>query len=321
VIKAKLTKVSDAKPRVLASSAMFYRHEGLQDRRAAATGKVNHVMTKEAVMNKQLTPKRHWLLTLILLLPLSAVAETIQVDPLEFDYGEVMVGSASDMPMEFTITSTGPTPLLVQNVSIVDDTDGHFTITGVTPGVTFPHTLDVDEELVVEVTFKPLTAGSTGATLRIVSDATNGDIIYIPLQGEGVVIAPTPRGLMDYLLVYYNAGVVNGTILGVGTGKRAEKRIDKFDAIIDSADAAIDASDDAGACEDLNDAYLRVDGIPKPNDYLVGPAVPTLSALIQLVMESLGCPEAYGTDRCPSWMRAYPPVGGPPSVPAACGKR
>lgn len=270
-------------------------------------------------MNKQLTPKRHWLLTLILLLPLSAVAETIQVDPLEFDYGEVMV--TSDMVMEFTITSTAPTPLTVSSVSIVYDADGYFSITDVTPGVTFPHSLDFEETLVIEVTFEPLAAGSTGASLRIVSDATNGDILYIPLLGEGVVIAPTPRGLMDYVLVYYNAGVVNGTILGVGTGKRAEKRIDKFDAIIDSADAAIDAADDAGACEALDDAYYRIDGIPRPNDYLVGPAVPTLSTLIQLVMESLGCPQAYGTDRCPSWMRAYPPVGAPPSVPAACGKR
>ena len=34
-IKANLAKASDAKPRVLASSATFVRHEGSQDRRAA----------------------------------------------------------------------------------------------------------------------------------------------------------------------------------------------------------------------------------------------------------------------------------------------
>jgi hypothetical protein len=34
-IRAKLTKVSDAKPRVLAPSATSDRYEGLQDRRAA----------------------------------------------------------------------------------------------------------------------------------------------------------------------------------------------------------------------------------------------------------------------------------------------
>jgi len=32
---ANLVKARDAMPRVLASSAMFYRHEGAQDRRAA----------------------------------------------------------------------------------------------------------------------------------------------------------------------------------------------------------------------------------------------------------------------------------------------
>lgn len=146
------------------------------------------------------------------------------------------------------------------------------------------------ESLVVEVTFDPLAAGSTGATLRVVSDATNGDILDLPLLGEGVVIAPTPRGLMDYLLVYFNSGVYNDTILGVGTGKRAEKRIDKFYALLDEADAAIDADDVAGACEALDDAYYRIDGLMRPNDYLVGPGVPTLSALIVLVMDSLGCP-------------------------------
>jgi len=247
-------------------------------------------MTKETVMNRQLIATRHWFFTLLilLLLPRPAAAETIQIDLLEFDYGEVMVGS--DMLMEFTITSTGPTPLLVMSPSIVYDAYGYFSITDVTPGVTFPHTLDVDDELVVEVTFEPLAAGSTGASLRIVSDATNGDVLYIPLQGEGVVIAPTPRGLMDYLIVYFNKGVANETILGVGTGKRAEKRIDKFIKLLDSGDEAIDAADDAGACEALDDAYLRIDGIARPTDYLVGPAVPTLATLVTLVMDSLGCP-------------------------------
>ena len=227
-------------------------------------------------------------LALLLLLPLRAGAETIQVDPLEFDYGEVMVGS--DMLMEFTLTSMGPTPLAVEDVSIVYDADGYFSITDVTPGVTFPHSLNVDEELVVEVTFDPLAAGSTSATLRVVSDATNGAVVDVPLLGEGVVIAPTPRGLMDYLLVYFNSGVYNDTILGVGTGKRAEKRIDKFYALLDEANVAIDAADDAGACEALDDAYYRIDGLMRPNDYLVGPGVPTLSALIVLVMDSLECP-------------------------------
>jgi len=224
----------------------------------------------------------------LLLLPLRAAAETIYVDPLEFDYGEVMV--TSDMVMEFTITSTAPTPLTVSSIAIVYDADGYFSITDVTPGVTFPHSLDFEETLVIEVTFEPLAAGSTGASLRVVSDATNGDVLYIPLLGEGVVIAPTPRGLMDYLLVYFNSGVANDTILGVGTGKRAEKRIDKFDALLDEADAAIDAADDAGACEALDDAYYRIDGLMRPNDYLVGPGVPTLSALIVLVMDALECP-------------------------------
>ena len=35
VTKANLAKARDAKPRVLASSATFERHEGPQDRRAA----------------------------------------------------------------------------------------------------------------------------------------------------------------------------------------------------------------------------------------------------------------------------------------------
>jgi hypothetical protein len=35
LIKANLAKARDAKPRVLASSATFFRHEGPQDRRAA----------------------------------------------------------------------------------------------------------------------------------------------------------------------------------------------------------------------------------------------------------------------------------------------
>jgi hypothetical protein len=227
-------------------------------------------------------------LALLLLLPLRAVAETIQVDPLEFDYGEVMVGS--DMPMVFTLRSMGPTPLLVQSIAIVYDAGGYFAITDVTPGVTFPHSLDFEETLVIEVTFEPLAAGSTGASLRVVSDATNGAVWDIPLQGEGVVVAPTPTGMMDYTVAFYYSGVANGTILGVGTGKRAEKRIDRFSDLIEESDDLIDAGDHAEACEVLDDAFLRIDGIARPNDYLVGPAVPTLSSLIGFVMDALDCP-------------------------------
>ena len=43
--KAILTKVSDAKPRVLASFATFYCHEGPQDRRAAEATVVTNVKT------------------------------------------------------------------------------------------------------------------------------------------------------------------------------------------------------------------------------------------------------------------------------------
>jgi hypothetical protein len=134
-------------------------------------------------------------------------------------------------------------------------------------------------------------------------------------------VPPTPTGLMDYTMTFYFDGLANGTILGVGTGRRAEKKIDKFEVLFFSADAAIDSADDAVACEELDDAYYRIDGLARPNDYLVGPAVPTLSTLIQLVMESLACPQAYEADRCPSSMRTSPPVDAPPSAAAACGKR
>ena len=267
-------------------------------------------------MKKQLIPKRHWLLTLILLLPLTAVAENIDADPLEYDYGTVIVGTSKFM--KFTIRSIGPyTPLTIYDITIVYDDNGEFLLDAVVPD----DPLEVGGEIEVMVTFTPRAEGMASASLLVDSDALNFPLLYIPLQGEGITADPTPTGMMDYLMSFFYDSVANETILGIGTGKRAEKRIDKFEVILYSADAAIDASDDAVACEELDDAYYRIDGIPRPNDYLVGPAVPTLSTLIILVMDSLGCPEAYGTDRCPSWMRAYPPVGAPPSVPAACGKR
>ena len=43
------------------------------------------------------------------------------------------------------------------------------------------------------------------------------------------------------------------------------------------------------ACQQLLDVFKRIDGQPKPPDFVTGKAVPELATMVQDLMVSLGC--------------------------------
>ena len=63
-------------------------------------------------------------LCVLLLMPFQVMAENIEIDPMEMDYGNAWVGgSVSEV---FVLESMGPTPLMISAVNITDDATGSF---------------------------------------------------------------------------------------------------------------------------------------------------------------------------------------------------
>ena len=84
--------------------------------------------------------------------------------------------------------------------------------------------------------------------------------------------------------------VAAGTLVGSGPGGSASGRLNAFQNMLNAADDHIEDGNYALACEQLQDARNRADGIHPPPDFVTGPARAEVEAMIAEVMTELGCP-------------------------------
>jgi hypothetical protein len=90
-------------------------------------------------------------------------------------------------------------------------------------------------------------------------------------------------------LAFFDASVANGTLYGNGPGKSADGRRNALRNQIETAGDLIDDSAAQEACQQLLDAYQRCDGLPRPPEFVAGPAAPTLAQMILDLMGQLEC--------------------------------
>ena len=150
------------------------------------------------------------LLTTCLLLaaPMAVYCQNIEVSPLSWDYGDVVIGETA--AMEFSISSIGPSTLqmylavLTAEEDLVAYTERDFLITD-GPALRYweeddiysAGPLDIDEGSSVnyEVTYSPTTIGLHNAYLLIMSndyDPAEDARIYVHLTGNGVDSGANP---------------------------------------------------------------------------------------------------------------------------------
>ena len=113
--------------------------------------------------------------------------------------------------------------------------------------------------------------------------------LYLDLTGFGVNAEPPPTTLMSQLIDQFEAWVAEGWIVGFGPGNSAEGRLGAFSNMLSAADDLIVASDIVLACEHLETASLRCDGVDRPPEFIDGTEKANLSAMISNVMTDLGC--------------------------------
>ncbi|MGH7772091.1 MAG: choice-of-anchor D domain-containing protein [Candidatus Binatia bacterium] len=111
----------------------------------------------------------------------------IDVQPASLDYGNVLVGSSSDV--DLTVQNTGTEALNVSEVSLVGMDIGEFAI--LAGGE--PFTLLPGETRIVTVRFAPTSPGAKSATLRFISNDPDENPKDVPLSGTGT----TDTGSVD----------------------------------------------------------------------------------------------------------------------------
>jgi len=102
-------------------------------------------------------------------------------------------------------------------------------------------------------------------------------------------VVAEPQVMIEETLAFFNASVEAGTLVGEGPGKSADKRLNALRNMLEAAAELIEAGLYELACEQLWDAYRKCDGDPKPPDFVSGAACAELAAMIQDVIDSLGC--------------------------------
>lgn len=99
----------------------------------------------------------------------------------------------------------------------------------------------------------------------------------------------SPAEQVEETLDCIEESLADETLMGEGEGESAEKRPNALTNMLERAATLIDDGLYDEACDQLRAAYKKCDGDPKPPDFVTGEAVEELAAMIQGVMESLGC--------------------------------
>ena len=95
---------------------------------------------------------------------------------------------------------------------------------------------------------------------------------------------------LDNLALVASQAATNGRLTGAGPGNSASQLLAAWMSLLASAQAASASGNDYGACALLAQAYVRADGRPQPPDFVGGPSVADIAALIGALRSTLNCP-------------------------------
>jgi hypothetical protein len=110
-----------------------------------------------------------------------------------------------------------------------------------------------------------------------------GNLSFV-LYGEELI----PPNI-EAVLKFFDASITDGTLEGYGPGKSANGRLNALRNMLEMAADLINIGDIEGACEQLRAALKKCDGVPKPPDFVTGPAASELYDMIIELMAELGC--------------------------------
>ena len=210
----------------------------------------------------------------------------IDVSPLSFDFGDVAVGTSA--PTVVTVSNLGGANLDISAIGFAAGSNAAFTVTD---APTLPASLPSETgNADVTVTFMPSGAGAAAATLQITSNDTDEPVVEVALSGTGVSEEPPPEEQIAIILEIFDAAVASGDLFGVGPNERsAAGRLGALRNMLLASSDLIADGQIAEACQQLQDALDRTDGVFPPPDFVAGDAASDLTAMINNLRDSLGC--------------------------------
>jgi hypothetical protein len=144
---------------------------------------------------------------IFILSPTQGAAQGIDIDPMSWDFGDVLLGTSETMVFNIEATEESDTTIYV--LSLIEEVPPNdtyqwetsfFSITSApTSGPIKPFIIPGHTSINVEVTFAPTEVGFYDAFLWVMHNAPGIDS-YMPLQGSGVAEVPIPEPTTMLLL-------------------------------------------------------------------------------------------------------------------------
>ena len=207
----------------------------------------------------------------------------LEVTPAIVDFGDVIAFTSLNMMV--TISNNSGGEIVVTDIAVSGDPS--FSVTAFDPGGP-PITLQPGEDVFVTVTFSPISASEVTleGTLTVTSDDPDEPVVSVQLIGNGLVDAVNEQTVLEAAV---SAAIVDGTLVGSGSGKSAGGRLNAFANMIEASGDLIEAGFIGDACGQLRSALRRVDGDPRPPDFATGEGADLIAAQIEFLRTSLGC--------------------------------
>ena len=136
--------------------------------------------------------------------------------------------------------------------------------------------------------FEPSSGNHLGVNMGD-SDPDNDRIVFFTDQAFSVTLAVNP---ITEILNFMDSSIEDGDLFGIGRGRSASNRLNALRNMIVAAGELIEAGFYEDACRQLDDAYMKCDGLNPPDsppDFVNGPATPALAAMILNLIVDLGC--------------------------------
>ena len=208
----------------------------------------------------------------------------IDVSPVEHDFGQVDIGTTQSGFV--TVSNTGNANLTLQAVSILQDA-GEFEVV---PLQQLPVTIEPETSIEIEILYTPELEGAAEAILQVASDDPDQPVMEVALLGEGMLVILTPAEQIALIRQYYQAGLEDGTIEGVGRGRRALNKARVFGKTLRLVEQLINAGYDRHALKALKIAEKQCDGDKRPRDFVRGDGVVLLNEMINELIDTIGEP-------------------------------
>lgn len=199
----------------------------------------------------------------------------ILVQPLEHDFGEVLVGKQAP-PLTITIQNISPLePLAVNAVILTSNHEFYFLQNEV------QYQLQPGQRAEVILAFTPSAEIAYETSVRVYSsDHYSHEIVEIPINGEGISNATPPPTDPIELENYYTTSVETGKITILDPD---------FSDKVELAAQFYEEGKIKEACKKLQWLYERCDGLLPPPDMITEEKVGELREYLLGVMEELGC--------------------------------